>query len=611
MKIIYSCVVDQHIKFFRQGMLFVRSLRAVGVAPEDILVNLTPGASLYRPSFEGLGCTVRDTPYFADGKYCNKVAQLRNAPDDVDFVVCCDTDMVFMRNIAEDLEGKDGLVLGKVVDFDNPPVERFRAAEKLIGDLPAIPEIPADLNGKPTLACNFNGGLYILPGCHVRAFSAAWEEEALRLYNNPEVQEALGEFAWHIDQIAFCFTMNRLGLKYETLPISFNYPLHFNISDRRIRKPGDLRILHYHDAVDENGLPDTKKVQDGDISGAIRVAVEHLRIAIYLDRQKEHARSREGKRFTFVVGFHRSGTSLMASGCDALGYSTGSGELMAASFDNPKGYYESKRLVKINERVQKDLSSDWDDIFFSYGGRAQELAETYRLRIRDFLEREFLIEPHPNYILKDPRVMQTYGIWREGIQAMGLDKPEIVFIYRNPLECAESQRSRYQKGYVKDGVPFHYFGKDLRETLLLWYVYSVRFFLTLEGERLTVVRYGDLISKPEPTLRRVADWAGMEADDEGISEFATEFLETGLRHHAKTARDLQQATLEFPFIHKLFEQFEALADKKTIYPGDIRAIADTHREPFADLMRFDFLGRLFTVPKQRWIHERHMRAIGK
>lgn len=611
MKLVYSCVVDRNPKFFRQGVLLVQSLRAVGVPAADILINLTPPAALYRRKFEQLGCTVRDTILFADGKYCNKVAQLRNVPDDIDFVVCCDTDMVFLRNIQRDLEGKQGLVLGKVVDFDNPPIDRLRAAQALTEGLPEIAEVPADLNGKPTLAGNFNGGLYILPGQHLRAFSEAWEREALALYNNPQVQEALGSFAWHIDQIAFCFALNRLALPYETLRLVFNYPLHFQIKKRLIKNPRELRILHYHDAVDENGLPAVGKVREKDIAETILEAVQQLRIFIWLDQQKRRQAEAGASRFTFVVGFHRSGTSLMASGCDALGYSVGSGELMAASYDNPKGYYESKTLVKINEQIQKDLSSDWDDIFFSFGDRAAELTEAYRLPIRDFLRREFLIQPHPNYILKDPRIMQTYGIWREGIRAMEMKTPEIVFIYRNPLECAESQRSRYEKTYEKERVPFHFFGKDLRETLLLWYVYSVRFLLTLEGERMIVVRYADLISKPKSVLSRVAGWAGLDADDDGITRFANEFLETGLRHHARNAEDLRQATLEFPFIHQLFQQLEALARKPQVYPADIRAIAEAHREPFAELMRFDFLGRLFTVPKQRWIHERHMRANGQ
>lgn len=607
MRIVYSCVVDRNPKFFRQGMLLVRSLCAVGVRAADIVVNLTPGARSYRPEFEAQGCVVRDTILFADGKYCNKVAQLRNAPEDADFIVCCDTDLLFLRNIAPDLVGKKGLVLGKVVDFDNPPIERLRAAQELIGGLPDIDEVPADLNGKPTLAGNFNGGLYILPGTHLRALSSAWEAEALALHGNPAVIEALGEFAWHIDQIAFCFALNRLGLRHQALPITFNYPLHFSV-DHHVDEPGDLRILHYHDAVDEFGLPHAGKVSDPAIAASVHNSVARLMTLIRRERQRRLASVRAGQRFTFLIGFHRSGTSLMASGCDALGYSIGSGELMEASFDNPKGYYENRRLVKINERIQEELNSDWDDIFFSFGGRRQVLAEAFSPVIREFLSQEFLAAPHPNYILKDPRMMQTHGIWRAAVRAMGIATPDIVFISRNPLECAQSQQSRYRKTFEKDGAPFHVFGKDLRETLLLWYAYTVRFLLTLEEERIILVRYPDLIAKPRETLRRVADWAGLRADSDGIARFCDDFLETGLRHHARDRADLRKAVLEFPFIADLFEKLEDLAARPHVTAVEMRAIGEAHREAFADLLRFDFLGRLFTVPKRKWIQERHMRA---
>lgn len=609
MRIVYSCVVDRNPRFFRQGMLLVRSLRAVGVPPGDILVNLTPAAQIYRKSFEALGCKVRDTIHFADGKYCNKVAQLRNAPDDAAFVVCCDTDLMFLRNIAPDLAGKEGLVLGKTVDFDNPPIERLRTAQHLIGSLSEITEVPADLNGKPTLAGNFNGGLYVLPGVHLRAFSSAWETEALALYQNPAVIQALGEFAWHIDQIAFCFALNRLGQRHEALPITYNYPLHFPVEAPVIDDPRDLRILHYHDAVDDSGLPYPINVTDTRITETVRDSVARLLTVVRLDLESRQAVDRADRRFTFLVGFHRSGTSLMASGCDALGYSIGSGELMEASFDNPKGYYENRRLVKINEQIHQDIDSDWDDIFFSFGDRGQRLAEDYRPVIQEFLTREFLLEPHPNYILKDPRMMQTYGIWRAAIKAMGMPPPDILFIYRNPLESAQSQQSRYIKTYEQDGAPFHFFGKDLHETLLLWYVCTVRFLLTLEDERIILVRYADLIARPRDTLRRVTDWAGLHADDHGIARFADDFLETGLRHHTRGPEDLRKAVLEFPFIHWLFQQLEDLAARPRVSAGELRAVADAHREPFADLMKFGFLGRLFTVPKRKWINERHMRTI--
>lgn len=600
MKIVYSCVVDQNPKFFSQALSLVASLKAVGVSSDDILINLTPSAKQYRTDFEEIGCLVRDTIFFADGKYSNKVAQLRNAPPEADFIVCCDTDLMFMRNLASDITSKAGLVLGKTVDFDNPPVDRLHAIRKMFDDLPEIAETAADVNGNPTLAGNFNGGLYILPGCHVQAFSKAWEYEALRLFNDPQVRDILSEFGWHIDQISFCFALNKLGLDYETLPITFNFPLHFPLPIGKVENPADIRIVHYHDAVDENGFPIVDEVNGHRHKNVIANASDNLRSVFYLEARKKHAKRCAEHQFTFLVGFHRSGTSLLSSGCDALGYSTGSGELMEASFDNPKGYYENKNLVKLNEAMYRDLLSDWDDIFFTFGDKGEQILDKYRFKIEKLLETEFLISPHANYLLKDPRMMQTYGVWRNGVRTMGCATPRIVFAFRNPLECAESQRSRYQKSYEREGQPFHFFGNDLRETLLLWYVYTIRFFMTLQSEHMIVVRYDDVISNPESTLHRIADWSGMDRDVKGINTFTNAFLEKDMRHHKRDIKELHKATLEIPYVFRLFEQLEEMASQPKVHHKDIQAIIETHRGPFADLIQFDFLGRLFSEPKRNW-----------
>lgn len=600
-RIVYSCVVDRNPRFLRQAVNLVLSLRAVGVAPCDILVNLTPAAEVFRESIARFGCTPCSTIYFADGKYCNKVAQLRNAPDDADFFICCDTDLLFLRNIRLDLVGKEGLVLGKVVDFDNPPIDRLKAVAALFPDLPSIPETNADVNGKPTLCGNFNGGLYILPGRYVRQFSAAWEAEALRLYESAEAQAILSEFGWHTDQISFCFALAKLGLRYETLPIEFNFPLHFPVDRDSIRDAAGVRVLHYHNAVDENFLPSAEKVTRPELKVAVAQANDAIRQLHVLHFARQERMRRAAHRFTFIMGFHRSGTSLLASGCESVGFSVGSGPLLAASFDNPKGFYENRRLVKLNEEIQRGLDSEWDDIFFSFGDRCDEISRAFLLRISKFLECEFLTHPHPNSILKDPRMMQTYTIWRTALRAMGQGDPDLLFVYRNPLECAESQRARHKKSYQGNRDPFHFFGQDLRETLLLWYTYNMRFLMALDRERFYALRYEDLIAAPGACMQRIAEWANLQADKETLARFTTEFFEMEMRHHEHSLEDLRKVTLNIPFVYDLALRLDDLGRRGIAHPHDIRRIVSAHGEHYASLMQYDFLGRLFAVPRLKWL----------
>ena len=607
MRVVYSCVVDRGPKFFRQGLNLVHSLIAVGVKPENILVNLTPPASIYRPQYERLGCLVKDTIFFADKKYSNKVAQLRNAPRDVDFVVCCDTDILYMRNIEPDLRGKEGKVLGKVVDYDNPPIQIFRDIAALDPALPEIEEVPSDVNRQPTFSGNFNGGLYIIPGVHVAAFSEAWEEEALRLFHSQKCQEILGSYAWHIDQISFCFALAKLGLDYEYLPITFNFPLHMAVPEDRVTDPSDLKILHYHTAVEENGLPTEEIVVGKDLKLAVNDARENMRTLFYLDSQSEIREQMKQSKFTFLMGFHRSGTSLLTSGCEKIGYSVGNGGLLEASYDNPKGYYENRTLVRLNDLIMKALDSDWDDIFFSFDGRQNELLNKFAFQIEQFYRNEFLLSGADNYILKDPRTMQTYIIWKTVCEAVTKQSPEIVFVYRNPLECAESQEQRHKKSFQGAGDPFHFFGRELKETLLLWYVYTARFFSYLENEPMIVASYTDLIENPRATMQRISNWSGMSPDESALTEFEADFFDKDLRHHSRSKEELRKHTLDIPYVYEMFESLETLSKKPFISRHDIREFNRANAQPFAELLQYKFLGRLFSVPKRQWIHEKHMR----
>lgn len=59
-----------------------------------------------------------------------------------------------------------------------------------------------------------------------------------------------------------------------------------------------------------------------------------------------------------VLGMHRSGTSAVARALLTLGVNLGR-NLMGGSPDNPKGYWENRVFVKINERLLSSLGLRW------------------------------------------------------------------------------------------------------------------------------------------------------------------------------------------------------------------------------------------------------------
>lgn len=607
MKVIYSCVVDGDPRFAIQAANLVLSLKAVGVAPGRITVNLTPAASIYRGRFEKMGVSAKDVPFFADRKYCNKVVQLRNASAQADYVVCCDTDIFFLENIERALPAKPTKVLGKMVDFANPPIERLLAILQQYPEIPQPAEAFSDIDIKPTFAGNFNGGLYIIPGHIVPSFSAKWEALALSMYHNESVKDALGEYVNHLDQISFCLALSALKIPCKTLPIAYNYPIHRRMSEEIVESVGDAQVIHYHDAIDENHLPNPKNVENGELRRKITAAVEHIRTLWYLEAMRDGRQKEASRHFTFVMGFHRSGTSLLTAGCEHVGISTGIGSLDPATPDNPKGYFENGSLVRLNEEILKDLESDWDDIFFSYDGRQEAMTDQYLARIVEMLEKEFPVRTNERYVLKDPRLMRTYPIWRSVVQAMGCGKPDIIFVCRNPLECAFSERKRHHDQFERNGNANHFFGRNVLETLLLWYSYNLGFLRSLQDERILFVRYEDVMAKPQSEMERISTWAATEHNADSIDRFASAFLEKGLRHHESSVVALREATERFPEIPDLFERLESLCRKESVSRTDIEMVVDAHKESYADLMNLSFLGRLYSVAKRSWVHERGMR----
>ena len=59
-----------------------------------------------------------------------------------------------------------------------------------------------------------------------------------------------------------------------------------------------------------------------------------------------------------VIGFHRSGTSLVASMLEAMGVNMGD-RLMEASVHNPHGHFEDLDVYNLNRLILQDAGGDW------------------------------------------------------------------------------------------------------------------------------------------------------------------------------------------------------------------------------------------------------------
>jgi GT2 family glycosyltransferase len=108
-------------------------------------------------------------------------------------------------------------------------------------------------------------------------------------------------------------------------------------------------------------------------------------------------------------------------------------ELLAGQEDNPRGFWERKELVALNDELLAACgSASWFKPPHEMTAPRAPLAQ----RMRELVQR---LPTSTSWLLKDPRLTLTWPLWRE--QFAGAD---LVFVYRDPAAVASSLRRRHQ-----------------------------------------------------------------------------------------------------------------------------------------------------------------------
>lgn len=145
------------------------------------------------------------------------------------------------------------------------------------------------------------------------------------------------------------------------------------------------------------------------------------------------------RELIFVLGMHRSGTSLATRLIQASGYAVPS-PVLAATADNPQGYSEPAVLVRANNRMLAELGLSWHD-----DQPPDEAAYTaLRLRWRARLHRLLRgwLRRHPALVLKDPRLCRLFPLWRQAAEDCGANV-RVLLVSRSAGAVADSLARRY------------------------------------------------------------------------------------------------------------------------------------------------------------------------
>ena len=181
-------------------------------------------------------------------------------------------------------------------------------------------------------------------------------------------------------------------------------------------------------------------------------------------------RSRKAYRLTapapllLIVGMHRSGTSLLGGLLQRLGVAL-PGEQIAADHHNPEGYFESREVVDLQERLLIDLDRWWPSangcLALPPNWLQHPATLATRVQLRELLRAERCRQQGP-WAIKDPRTSRLLPLWLDLAAELGIPL-RLLLAVRDPAEVARSLIQR-------DG-PIT--GMDLARAQQLWWLHNL------------------------------------------------------------------------------------------------------------------------------------------
>lgn len=147
-----------------------------------------------------------------------------------------------------------------------------------------------------------------------------------------------------------------------------------------------------------------------------------------------------------ITGCHRSGTSMVASVLEAVGVWLGD-DLLEAQPDNPKGFFESGRMVAASDALLAIGGGSWKDPpMVDVGARGKGIALDAATPTFTHFHSQSL-DLWDAYGWKDPRACFTLPVWKSLFP-----KLRVVYVKRDPRHVAASLVARGDFRSSKDAL---------------------------------------------------------------------------------------------------------------------------------------------------------------
>lgn len=224
-----------------------------------------------------------------------------------------------------------------------------------------------------------------------------------------------------------------------------------------------------------------------------------------------------------VLGVHRSGTSLMTAGLQAIGCDMGH-FANPGSHENPKGFFEHPAPRALNDRLMAARGTSWSNWAYDATADGLEALTEWQDEAAALL-RQCFDGPGP-FVLKDPRISTLLPFWEATLSRMGWRVSRVLML-RDPAEVAESQARR-----AAASPEFHAMLRHGEGMAALWATTMRTVLASLPDDRTLLVGTQGLHARPEATLRACADFLGLTPPGGAVEGFARDFLDPSL-HRAR------------------------------------------------------------------------------
>lgn len=201
----------------------------------------------------------------------------------------------------------------------------------------------------------------------------------------------------------------------------------------------------------------------------------------------------------FVIGMHRSGTSMIAGVLKHLGVHFGAEpDMLPANSSNEFGYFEHQRVLALNDALARTNKISWRtlpslDLSAQIAGQ-----DEYSAGVRDLASE---LDRHAPWGIKDPRLSFLLPFWRAHA-----GRAHVVLCIRKPEAVARSLARR-------NGLS-HAYGAAL------WELYTLAALRNSEKLPRTIIAYEDCLVDPgsvvSTLVAKVEEWEGIRPNSAQI-----------------------------------------------------------------------------------------------